>query len=253
MHLHPLNKYVLAGAFLDRLEEKEFNMSDAKEQHTMKVLYRTKKLKINVGATVGEILEDIQGETGIAVNDQTLILRGKKLNLRDLQATPESVGLQAGTTTMLLRRKASASQHAPKAAPNSGIRADAIVPQLRELRDAEKLVMEARDELTETAKAVERHTQGFLDAPQTAAALCGDEVRLGALEERLMKVLEQMDSLAAPAEVHGKQVPAQWRAERKEVVDRAQSLLNDVDGLKERIEDLRKDVFGEVDRRRGKN
>lgn len=225
-------------------------MNGSKDESAIIVLHRRQRVKVQLGKTVGEVLQVIENETGLPANEQSLILLGKKVNLQDLQASPQSVGLINGAITMLMRGRPSSLTVAKKVAIDNS-----SIPELTHIREADGLVTEVRRELGETDESVSRHTKGFLNVTETEEALHRDDLKARGLDERLMTLLEKLDGLDPPQrddDELAKRMEAQWRAERKGVINRVQTTLKDIDGLRGRIDQLRKDVYGDVDRRRGK-
>lgn len=121
---------------------------------------------------------------------------------------------------------------------------------LRSLRAIETRIADTRRAIDDAFNAVSRHTNGFLDNQKTTAALDKDDRIAQQLDEKLTRMLEEMDSMSIPSQVSDHAV-AEWRAERKALVNRIQQLLRRIDELRDSIKDWLGDEYGELAARRG--
>lgn len=224
----------------------------------MTVTYRRERHSIPIGDNLGRLLAAVERLTGIRCDEQILVARGKKLDLSNWDANPEQVGIVDGTVALAVRGRPSTGDRAKFAATeNAGGHArsthDPVPPCLRHLRDTEKSVAELRAQLSQACSDVTRHTKGFLDKEMTDDALRRDDLLGRGLDEKLMKVLEHLDGLQPPdgSGEENERLRAQWRAERKAIVEKIQVALKDVDSLRDRIRALREDKYGQVVHHRG--
>lgn len=228
----------------------------------MTIMHRRARHNVPIGNNLGQLLLAIERATGVKREEQILVARGKKIDLSNWDIRPVEVGIVEGTIALVLRGRTSINQAkgthpSPNlkrhAAGSSSSAHDTLPPCLRSLRDAEKSVDELREQLNQASDAVSRHTQGFLDKQMTDDALRKDDLLGRGLDEKLMKVLEYLDGLQPPDETgeESERLRAQWRAERKAIVGKAQLVLKDVDSLRDLIRSLREDKYGEVKHRRG--
>lgn len=221
----------------------------------MTVLHRQTRQCIPIADKVGDLLSTIAQVTGVHPDEQVLISRGKKVDISNWLINPAAVGIIDGTVALITGGRAaskSGSQHSSNV-KKSNVLSDSVPLCLRTIRNADKEVVDLREQFTQVMDAVTRHTKGFLDKDMTNDALKRDDVVRRALDEKLMKILEELDGLTHPEgdDEQANRLRAQWRAERKSVVEKIHVLLKDVDALRDRIRTLREDSFGEVVHHRG--
>lgn len=209
-------------------------MADA-QNPVLLLLHRGKTHRIPLEGTQSHLQSLIESSTSIPSDEQQLLYKGRKLVL-----TPDAPVSDLNLTQKaMLLRKPSASK--PK--QTKQVSTAAITP----LRAAEKRLQGFEAKLAVLREAVERHTNGFLDKDMTAEALEKDKREAKVVEEVVMRIVEDVDCMTVPEEDADF-----WRAERRAVVKKAQAILVIVDGVHEKIRELKEDRWGEVESRRGK-
>lgn len=116
---------------------------------------------------------------------------------------------------------------------------------MRAVREAETKLHVIKGCLSTACEKFEKHVKGFLDANQCREVLERDLGEMRMLEERCMKLLETLDGIMGEGCVW-------WRKERKIVVGAVNECLREIDGLRDRIDVAKKDVWGVVEKARGK-
>jgi hypothetical protein len=207
------------------------------------VLYRGAKHNVALPERLGDLRARITAVTGVAAECVAILVRGKKIG----PATPDSTTvadclIKSGTTIML-----------STVVPGSIGEGVLMSSTLAKVRDIEKEVKDAEKEVGTIEERLQKVGKGFLDKTQTAEMVdrIGRDGR--AVEETLMRLVIDADSLTCPENLsnapHGN---AQWRAERKSLVVHAQAVLRRCDELQRDIKDIVNDEFGEFEWRRGK-
>lgn len=210
---------------------------------TLNVLLRGKTHAVPLADNVGALRVAIEHATSVPAQSQVLLCRGKKLDAKvPDDAAVADFKLLPGGKVML--------QVVPptKAAARGGV---SVPDSVAGVRAIDIKVAAFEKDLARVIERVAKLRLGFLDKEKTSAA--AERIRLDCtrLEETLMQQLLAADRLDVPAE--SEHVQAQFRAERKALVDRINTALKrcDVDA-RAILDATEEDVYDEMKHRRGK-
>jgi hypothetical protein len=226
--------------------DKPVETQDEKEicdRGTVSVLYRGMKHKMPLPATLGKLRSEVASAVQVEPGCLTILARGKKIGpcVPDVTALAE---YQIKPGTMLMLSVASTLA----LGENSTLHTT-----LAQVREVERQVQDSENDIFGVEERIRKVSKGFLNKDQTAEMVGRIEREGRAIEERLMKLVITADGLTSGRDQIG--VPgadAQWRAERKAVVVRAQTALRRCDEVQINLKNIRDDEFGEYEWRRGK-
>ncbi|PXF47077.1 BAG family molecular chaperone regulator 1 [Gracilariopsis chorda] len=211
--------------------------SDETDRPKLTLLFNRSSYKIPLRTTLGDLQSDIERATQVPAQQQTILLKGKRVSLANKSALLEALGITGKSKAMLIRRSMPGGSTAP------------VSPTLRSVRSCSAKLSKLSDDLRQAKRSMNKHVQGFLDAPKTLEALGRDQKSVRVIEEECMRLLEELDGLSAG---DGRDADS-IRSERKGLVARVQALLRDVDHVNEDLQLFQRDKYGEIKARRGKS
>jgi BAG domain len=227
-----------SGKPVEKMEGKEIC-----DGGTVSVLYRGMKHKMLLPVTLGKLRSEVASAVQVEPGCLTILARGKKIDPRVPDATAlADYKIKPGTTLML--------SVASKLAPGEN---SILHTTLAQVREVERQVQDSESDLSGVEERIRNVSKGFLNKEQTFEMVgrIGREGRV--IEERLMRLVITADGLTCELDQTGfPNADAQWRAERKAVIVRAQTALRRCDEVQIHLKNICDDEFGEYEWRRGK-
>jgi BAG domain len=212
---------------------------------TITVIHGKQRHVVWLHATVGELRRAVAVETGVPPPAQVLICGGKKLTAAVADDTPVfNFKLAHGKKVML---QAAVASTGTGSGTSGGLRVSENVAKVRVI-DSE--VSKIEGDLETLLARLGKLRLGFLDKYKTVDAAARLRTDCKVVEEALMRHV-----LAADAMTGGDDCAedAQWRAERKALVQRINAALRRCDDdIQSRLHELVEDEFDEMKHRRGK-
>jgi len=186
-------------------------MINLKVNHTTKIY----EVQVDSNKTVGELMTTLARVTGVPVNAQKLIYKGKQISA-DQSISILQAGLVDGGKVMVLGKKYDPSQ-------------EAAYKDITNLETKALLVETKYIKVCEELSDIEK---GFLDANLVNTALKSLEKRANGNNEELHKILASLDT------VHVESDQTEIRDKRKSTATKVNKIMDNNDALLEKIKQL---------------
>ena len=214
-----------------------------RKQHRFPLSYSTQTFR-----------NELSRASGVEIDSQRLIIRGKKLEQYDDQPLHALPGIRSGVRCLLM-----SARPAPAPAPKASAKAE-LHMGLDRVRRLDKEAQSVEAEVTRLESKLRNKVMGFLDKEKTIYELDKLKIEAKTLEEKCMKILEKLDTISSASNEEQNTEDAatslqteRTRAERRACVKHTQNILRRLDNLNEDISQSVKDEHGEIASRRGRS
>lgn len=202
--------------------------------------------------TLSDLRKVVEIESGVNAKRQTLIFRGHRLKGDDGKVGDIAGLKRGGKIMMMVNWGQVVGEEKGKGKVSKVVKKEIVGTEGVVIRKVEEIggkLKRLEEKIVEVEGKFRNVEKGFLEEEKAVVVAGRLERGVKEVEEGVMRVLEELDGITGDGVVGDGKV---WRAQRKVRVKQGQGLLGKCDGLMERIGVIKKDEFGEIESRRGK-